>query len=101
MTTPLNAIPEFKILDVCQVPCSDKHQLIFERYNNLAEGGYFVLANSHDPVPLHEKFEALYPGGYTWNYLTEGPDVWKIKITKIRAQQPTDADVPAACTCSH
>ena len=101
MTTPLNEIPESKILDVCTIPCSAKHQLIFARYEALAAGDFFVLCNSHDPLPLRGKFEALYPGGFSWDYVQEGPVVWKIKISKVLGQQKTNADVPAACTCSH
>jgi len=101
MTTPLNEIPEAKILDVCDVPCSEKHQLIFGRYDALAKGDFFVLHNGHDPIPLRGKFEALFPGGATWDYLQEGPEVWQVKISKVRSQQSSGEDVPSACGCSH
>jgi len=101
MTTPLNEIPEAKILDVSNLPCSEKHPLIFGHYDALAEGDFFVLCNGHDPLPLRGKFETLFPGGFTWSYLQEGPDVWQVKITKVHSQQKSEADVPSACGCSH
>jgi len=95
----MNQNTKVKILDVCTLPCSEKHPLIFACYEQLAEGEAFILRNDHDPVPLHDKFEALYPAAYAWEYLERGPAFWRIKITKLRSQPKTGADVPAACAC--
>ena len=97
----LNEIPAANILDVCNIPCSEKHPLIFARYDALAVGDFFVLCNGHDPLPLRGKFETVFPGGFTWDYLQEGPEVWAIKITKIRSQQTANAEASSPCGCSH
>ncbi|OMC18616.1 hypothetical protein A5739_08985 [Mycobacterium colombiense] len=74
-------------LDVRQLRKPDKHPTIFATYAALQVGESFVLVNNHDPRHLHDEFEADYPGGYDWEYLDEGPTVWRIRIGK-RIEMP-------------
>jgi uncharacterized protein (DUF2249 family) len=41
------------------------------------------LTNDHDPRPLHYQFLAEYEGKFKWQYLEEGPEVWRAYINKI------------------
>ncbi len=77
-------VPEDKVMDVRPIPCSIKHGLIFDTWNRLAPGDYFVLLNDHDPVPLRYQFEAEFPGAFTWEYLERGPEDFRVKITKTK-----------------
>jgi uncharacterized protein (DUF2249 family) len=70
-------------LDVRQLRKPDKHPTIFATYNDLAIGQSFVLINNHDPLHLREEFEIDHPGGYGWEYLTSGPQEWRIRISKL------------------
>ncbi|MGB3185792.1 MAG: DUF2249 domain-containing protein [Ornithinimicrobium sp.] len=70
-------------LDVRPLRKPDKHPTIFTRYDELAVGSSFVLVNDHDPVHLHEEFETELPGSYQWEYLSEQPRDWRVRITKI------------------
>ena len=45
-------------------------------------GQDFVLVNDHDPKPLYYHFKAEYDGTFTWDYLDEGPDVWRVRISR-------------------
>ena len=38
--------------------------------------------NDHDPKPLRYQFEAELPGTFTWEYLEEGPEAWRVRIGK-------------------
>lgn len=76
MPTP-TADPE---LDVRSEPPARRHQLIFETYEALAAGEGFVLVNDHDPKPLEYQFAAEHPDRYTWDYLEQGPAVWRVRI---------------------
>ena len=67
-------------LDVRSEPPARRHQLIFTTYNLLPSGDAFVLVNDHDPKPLYYQFQAEHEGEFTWEYLEEGPEVWKVKI---------------------
>ena len=94
----MSSIPESKILDVREIPCSVKHQQIFDRFLSLPAGDFFVLRNGHDPVPLRNQFESILPGGFSWEYLQAGPEVFEIKISKLSAQVAS-GDFKAAGNC--
>jgi uncharacterized protein (DUF2249 family) len=76
-------IADEQTLDVRPIPPSDKHPTIFETFDDLAPGEYFVIINDHDPKPLYYQFQAERPGEMEWEYLQEGPEVWKVKLEKI------------------
>jgi uncharacterized protein (DUF2249 family) len=54
--------------------------VIFERFNVLPVGGSFVLVNDHDPKPLYYQLVAEYEGQLLWQYLEEGPEVWRVRL---------------------
>jgi uncharacterized protein (DUF2249 family)/quercetin dioxygenase-like cupin family protein len=70
-------------LDVRELRKPDKHPTIFATFGALAVGESFVLVNNHDPKHLRGEFDADYPGSYGWEYLDNGPRVWRIRITKL------------------
>lgn len=70
-------------LDVRPLRKPDKHPAIFQAYDALAVGASFVLLNNHDPKHLREEFDTDHPGGYGWEYLDEGPETWRIRISKL------------------
>jgi uncharacterized protein (DUF2249 family) len=67
-------------LDVRNEPPARRHELIFETWEALAAGEGFVLVNDHDPKPLEYQFAAEHPGQFTWDYLEQGPEVWRVRI---------------------
>ena len=69
-------------LDVRSEPPARRHELIFDTYHDLRAGEGFVLVNDHDPKPLWYQFEAEHPGTYSWDYLEQGPEVWRVEISK-------------------
>lgn len=75
----LDAEPE---LDVRSEPPARRHGLIFDTFHGLAAGQGFVLVNDHDPKPLHYQFAAEHPQEFTWDYLEQGPHVWRVRIGK-------------------
>lgn len=74
---------EEKVLDVRPIPPRQKHSTIFETFDALEVGDHFVLVNDHDPVPLKHQFTFERSGQMEWEYLEEGPEVWKVKLTRI------------------
>lgn len=67
-------------LDVRQEVPARRHTLIFDTWQGLAPGTGFILINDHDPKPLYYQFEAEHRGDYTWDYLEEGPETWRVRI---------------------
>ncbi|MEO6203814.1 MAG: DUF2249 domain-containing protein [Mycobacteriales bacterium] len=70
-------------LDVRQLRKPDKHPAIFAAYAELVVGESFVLVNDHEPKHLRDEFEVEQPGSHLWEYIQQGPDAWRIRITKL------------------
>ena len=60
----------------------DKHPVIFKTFEDLASGEKMELINDHDPRPLHYQFIMELPEQFEWEYLEQGPEVWRVEITK-------------------
>ena len=60
----------------------DKHRVIFETFDSLNSGEKMELVNDHDPRPLHYQMIAEMDGQFEWEYLEEGPEVWRVAIEK-------------------
>lgn len=67
-------------LDVRTEPPARRHELILSTYDALEPGAGFVLVNDHDPKPLYYQFAAEHPDRFTWDYLEQGPEVWRVRI---------------------
>jgi uncharacterized protein (DUF2249 family) len=72
-------------LDVRDEIPARRHELIFETYGALEPGTAFVLVNDHDPKPLYYQFEAEHTGEFSWDYLEQGPDVWRVRVGRVAA----------------
>lgn len=71
-----------KIIDVRPIPPRERHPLLFETFDGLAVGESFELRNDHDPKPLYYQFMAEREGQLDWKYLEEGPETWRVMLTK-------------------
>ncbi len=70
-------------LDVRQLAPAQRHQRIFATFDQLGPQDSFVLVNDHDPKPLYYQFQAELTGKFSWEYLEEGPEVWRVRIGKV------------------
>jgi uncharacterized protein (DUF2249 family) len=70
-------------LDVRALPHAARHERIFGMVAQLVRGEAFVLANDHDPTPLRYQLEAQNPGQISWDYLEQGPELWRVQIGRI------------------
>jgi regulator of cell morphogenesis and NO signaling len=59
-----------------------KHPTIFRKFDALAEGESFVIVNDHDPKPLYYQLLAERGNIFSWDYLEQGPEIWKVHIKK-------------------
>lgn len=69
-------------LDVRTVLPRERHPLIFETFDALGVGASFELINDHDPKPLYYHLQAERPGQLDWQYLEQGPEVWRVRVGK-------------------
>jgi len=75
--------PTHHQLDVRQEVPARRHDLIFTTYGALAPGQSFVLVNDHGPKPLYYQLAAEHPGEFAWDYLEQGPEVWRVQIGRV------------------
>ena len=73
---------EEKIVDLREMRPPERHPLVFQTFENLSPGESFVLINDHDPKPLFYQFKFEREGQFSWDYLEEGPQAWKVRIGK-------------------
>ena len=76
-------VTDATVLDVREEPPIRRHTLIFETYEALDPGSAFELVNDHDPKPLYYQFAAEKAGEFSWDYLEQGPDVWRVRIGRV------------------
>ena len=69
-------------LDVRAIPPREKHPTIFRTFDALATGESLLLVNDHDPRPLRYQLAAERPDQFEWAYEAEGPEVWKVRISR-------------------
>jgi uncharacterized protein (DUF2249 family) len=74
-----------QLLDVRAEAPARRHDLIFETYTALSPGTAFVLVNDHDPKPLYYQFAAEHEGEFSWEYLEQGPETWRVRIGRPEA----------------
>lgn len=71
-----------KTIDVREIMPRERHPLIFQTFDDLAVGESFELVNDHDPKPLYYQFMAERQGQVGWEYLEEGPETWRVRISR-------------------
>lgn len=72
--------PNAEIVDVRSLAPVQRHAKIFDLVDALQPGASFILVNDHDPKPLYYQLEAEHPGQFSWTYVQQGPDVWRVQI---------------------
>jgi len=69
-------------LDVTKIEPKLKHPTIFKHFDALDAGEAFVIDNDHDPKPLYYQLLGERGNIFTWEYLENGPQWWKVRIAK-------------------
>ena len=70
------------VLNVTLLEPRMKHPAIFARFDDLKEGESLTIHNDHDPKPLYYQMLGERGDVFTWVYLEQGPEWWKVKISK-------------------
>jgi uncharacterized protein (DUF2249 family) len=83
-------------IDLRQIEPFARHTLIFSSYAALLPGQALEIINDHDPAPLNAQFQIRSPGLFSWNYVEEGPQVWRVQIGKTAGE----ASAASSSCCS-
>lgn len=82
MTDTTTTTSDADVVDVRSLIPMQRHAKIFQLVDELQPGKRFILVNDHDPKPLYYQLEAEYPGQFSWTYLEQGPEAWRVEIAK-------------------
>ena len=75
-------IDQDNILNVSIIEPRLKHPTIFVKFDELEPGEDLTIHNDHDPKPLYYQLLGERGNIFTWEYLEEGPELWRVKISK-------------------
>lgn len=53
-----------------------------ETFDTLHPGQAMLLVNNHDPLPLRYQFELERFGIFTWDYIEQGPQNFRMKVER-------------------
>lgn len=79
-----------EVLDIREVPRPLRHPMIFAKFDSLPVGGELWLVNDHDPIPLNRQFDTIRPGQARWEYEQRGPEIFRIRITRVGSSSHSD-----------
>ncbi len=72
------------IINVPDYAPRDKHPTIFNNFDSLKKGEFMQIVNDHDPRPLQYQFMMERAESFSWEYLEEGPETWRVAIGKTK-----------------
>lgn len=72
-------------IDLRPLAPRERHSLIFNTFRGLDAGESVELISDHAPRPLLDRFRTEWPGGFAWDELQAGPEVWRGRIVKLPA----------------
>lgn len=69
-------------LDVRPVEPKERFERIMSTYNGLRPGSSLELIVDHDPVCMYYTLKMTRgAGSFTFEYLEDGPEVWRVNVT--------------------
>lgn len=69
------------VINVPILEPQQKHASIFQVFDSMMPGEAFIIHNDHDPKPMYYQLLSERGEIFTWEYVTEGPQWWDIKVT--------------------
>ena len=82
------------ITDITQLKPELKNLRIVEQFDLLQPGQAFIIQNDQDPKPLFYQLIADSGNVFSWEYLENGPEVWRVMIARLfAARQETIGEI--------
>jgi uncharacterized protein (DUF2249 family) len=66
----------------CLGNCTDRKAHVLATFDGLGKGESLVVVNDHMPNGLRRHFEEHRPGAFGWTALEDGPEVFRVEVTK-------------------
>jgi uncharacterized protein (DUF2249 family) len=75
-------LSEGGVIDLDALPAAQVVDAVVDRLVRLRSGERFELHSSSDPYAVWQRMNRVCPGDYGFDYLQEGPDRWRVRITR-------------------
>lgn len=82
-TTPIQ-------VDTRPMEPQNRRSLVFWTFDQLGVNMTMELVNDHEPLTLRNQFELEKPKLFSWTTLENGPDVWRVAVTKLKGKHGVD-----------
>lgn len=70
--------------NLCPYPPTVRHEMFYKAFADIKPGEAFEFINDHDPKPLYYQMEAESKEPFRWEYLEKGPELWKVRVVKVK-----------------
>ncbi|MFN7008836.1 MAG: DUF2249 domain-containing protein [Allorhizobium sp.] len=88
-------------IDVRLIPPPERHPRIFAMLNALPQGAAMLITSDHDPRPLQYHLQANFSGLFGWEYLEQGPEVWRVAIERLKQAAASGSGCGCGCGGAH
>ncbi|NLK43523.1 MAG: DUF2249 domain-containing protein [Tissierellia bacterium] len=69
-------------IDTCGYKTEDITSVVLRSFDQLPVGEKMILINDTDPSHVFNELEEKRFGKFEWEYIEEGPEVWKVSLAK-------------------
>jgi len=69
-----------RVIRVADIAPQYRHTVIFQLFEHLEPDQSLQLVVDHDPKPLRLQLQGRHGERCGWEYLEEGPDVWRVRL---------------------
>ncbi|MBN8965652.1 MAG: DUF2249 domain-containing protein [Rhizobiales bacterium] len=69
-----------RVIKVAEIDPRHRHTVIMQLFAHLEPGHSLQLVTDHDPRPLRFQLETQHGSRCHWQYLEQGPDVWRVRL---------------------
>lgn len=80
-----------RVIKVAEIDPRVRHTIIMQLFANLDAKSSLQLVSDHDPRPLRFQLESLHGSRCDWNYLEQGPDVWRVRLRYVAGSDDSHA----------
>lgn len=70
-------------IDISSIPPEQRNPIaIFDAFDSLKRGESLLIIHDQDPQSVHYRLTGARAGQFDWDYLQEGPRIWRVLITR-------------------
>jgi uncharacterized protein (DUF2249 family) len=73
----------YPIIDLSERTDLERNILVFQLFESMRPFSHFVFIVKEEPKTIYSQLENEHHGSFVWKYLEEGPQQWRVILTKV------------------